>query len=450
MKCLEIVGKSCSTLYGDCRVKKRGRHFSELFAVFGSFLQCILGKFLLKGLHFFTLPLLTFYISRQEMGFYQLLSGGMGIFVEIATLGTRQHYSVAFFKHHRVYSRAKLIAANLWLYLRVTTVFFLLLFLIMGWQIERGSLVIFLLLLIHSYLNVFNELHVMTTKFYRQFLKYHAISFFFGGLQVGMVVVFVTVFKHRLLGFATALLITELLQLIYSALNSKRWLSLLHKMGKREVISPKKIVPFIKKSSLFIPSTLSFWLLMNVDQWMLGKMLGLESVGLYAFAGKFSLLFDYLISSSLILVYTPFFYQKLHKNPKQAGWNNSVVAGGILAGSIVICLLASQSLFLLQSIIAAHYYPALKLIPPLICVACIRLATHLLQLPLKFKQCLFFIIWSNLAVAGTNALLNTLWIPQYGIEGCLMASITSFLLLFFLSLTMSMIQPSKNLQPKEI
>lgn len=408
----------------------------EIASIGLNFIQCFLGKILLKAFNFISLPLLTFYISREEMGFYQLLVGGMGIFVELVTLGTRQLYGIDFFKHKMLYPKLLLMSKNLWVYLRITSLLFILLFLGLGWKINPSYIIVFFVVVLQSYLNIFNELYLKTLQFQTKFLRYNLTSLFFGALQIALVLLSVIVLKQKLIGLVVSLLVVEALQSLYYFICSKKVISLLQRIQKREKHEFKNISKLVKKSIIFVPSTLSLWLLMNIDQWMLGTMSGLESVGLYAFAGKFPLLFDYLLSSSFILVYTPFLYNKLRDNYRSGAWNTVMTACFVVIGSLLLYLFASKTTFLLNPIVSENFHPALEFIPPLVFVACIRLATHLLQLCIQFKNKIQFILWTNVAAAGSNALLNYLWIPKYGIHGCIMATVSSFILMFLMNLAL--------------
>ncbi len=419
-----------STLY----LKQVKQSVGEIPKILLYFFQCVTGKVFLKSFNFITMPLLTFYITPKEMGIYQLLFAGMGIFTEVATVGFRQYLSVDYFKNPHLSSRLNLVGKNLWVYLRVTSVAFLLMFLVLGWKIEAVYLFISLFAVLQSYLSIFNELYLNVVRFQMKFMRYNAISLLFGGLKVVGILIGVVLLKMQLMGLIFSLLVVEMVQLLYSAYSSKRALMLIRKTQIQQNFSFNSFYQTLKKSIIFVPSTISFWLLMNIDQWMLGSMMGLESVGLYALAGKFPLLFDYMISSSLIMVYTPFLYEKLRIRFVVTGWGNVMLSLAVLISSLFVYYLVNLNIHVLQSIVSSNYYDALDYIPVLVFVACIRLATHLLQLCIQFKGKISFIVCSNILSAAVNVFLNSVWIPKYGIQGCLMATLSSFVLMYFMNL----------------
>lgn len=396
-----------------------------------NFFQCFLGKILVRSCGLITLPLLTFYFSREEMGIYQLFLGGLGIFVEVATLGTRQYFAVEYFKYSSLYPRLSLVNKNVWINLKYTSVIFLLALLVVLNFFDKSYFGIFILFLFQSYLNIFNEMFLMFLQLQMKFTRYNLISFLFAATQTSLVVLAIVVLKFKLAGLALVLLFAELLFLAYFAVSSQRALRLISKMN---TMSNRKLFGLLKHSWLFVPSTISFWLLVNIDQWMLGGMTNLENVGLYAFAGKFPLFFDFLLSSTFIFVYTPVIYKGLKDNFVRAGNRNAKLSIAVFMCSGLIYGISILMTPYLKMFIAENFYASLVYIPPLVFVACIRLASHLLQLTIKYKGQIAFILWSNILTAVLNTIFNYLWIPVYGVNGCVMATALSFVCMFAVNL----------------
>ncbi|GAB4227874.1 MAG: hypothetical protein Tsb0021_04990 [Chlamydiales bacterium] len=386
---------------------------------------------MIRAFNFVTLPLLTFYITREEMGLYQLLVGGMAIGVEVLTLGTRQYITIEYFKQRGWRSKLLLLRHNLEVYLYITAPLFFFLYLILSFQIDGTYLLLLGITVIQSYCNTFNELYLSVLQFEMRFKKYNLVSFLFGFLQVSFVLIAVVFLRLKLYGFIFGLVLAEFLQLAYTLKITWRYFPLLKKIKRSKSFDLSNI---LKNSIVFIPSMLSFWLLMNIDQWMLGTQAGLEEVGLYAFAGKFPLLFDFLLTSSFILVYTPFLYRKLKIHFVSGAIGNIQLSFAVLVMSIGCYYLAYRLSFLCEWLISPNFYAAIDLIPSMLFIACIRFATHTIHLSLKFKQHLFFIMLCNFIAAILNISLNYLWIPTYGIQGCLFATLVSFSLMYVISL----------------
>jgi len=400
----------------------------EAMPFFKHFLHFLFGKILLKSFQFITLPLLTFYIATGDMGFYQLLVGGLAIFIEVVSLGTRKFFSVQFFKETALSARLSLINQNIWVFSRVTLIFYLCLAFLLSFFLDTRHLMIAAIILVQSYLSIYNELYLSVIRNNMQFSRYNATCLAFGSLQVCLVLFLVAYSGLSLLGLALSQLITEVLQIGYSYYASQSVFKTLHRLRKK--MNPADTYTMMKQSLIFIPSLLSFWLLMNIDQWMLSLMIGLNSVGLYALAMKFPLLFDYLIANSLILVYTPIIYNRMRGDFKRGLRLNCCTSVVLLLSGLIVYFICDRYHSLLKLLINQSYYPSLQYIAPLLLAACIRLATHILNLGLQFNHNIRFIVGANVAAAASNVMLNALLIPLYGVNGCLFATVLSFTVMY--------------------
>lgn len=409
--------------------------FKKNFGAFSAnFFQCFLGKILVRSCGLITLPLLTFYFTREEMGVYQLLLGGLGIFVEVATLGTRQYFAVEYFKYSTLYSRLNLVSKNLWVNLKYTSLIFLLALSGLLSFFDKSYFGIFVLFLFQSYLNIFNEMFLTFLQLQMKFTRYNILSFLFALTQMSLVVLAVVVLKFKLAGMALLLFIGEAVFLAFFSYRSRRSLLVVYKMFGLNKVSRSKVIGLLKQSWLFVPSTISFWLLVNIDQWMLGGMTNLDNVGLYAFAGKFPLFFDFLLSSTFIFIYTPVLYEGLKNKFVYVGNRNAMLSILVFIFSGLVYGVSVGLVPYIKVFISENFYASLAYIPPLIFVACTRLASNLLQLTFKYKGQIAFILWTNIFAAILNTILNYLWIPMYGINGCLMATTLSFVCMFVVNL----------------
>ncbi len=406
---------------------------SEIRSLWFNFFQCTLGKALVRSCGFITLPLLTFYFTKEEMGVYQLLVGGLAIFVELASLGTRQYLWVEYFKFSNLYSRTVLILRQLWVALCFTSVLFVTACAILMTQFDYFYWPVFILMFAQSYVNIFNELYLTFFQLRMKYARYNLLSFLLALSQMGTVVLTLTLLHFKLTGLVFGLLSANLLFFVFVVFSSKRYLKILYRLSRIKKGNFRSVVLLLKKSLLFLPPTLSFWLLVNIDQWMLGTMSGVADVGIYSFAGKFPLFFDYILSSTLILVYTPRLYHRLREQYRQGCEKNMLNALAVVVVGVLGYPLIGFLLPLGKYLISPNFYESLNYIPLLIFAAILRLATHLLQLTIRFEKFTGFIFWSNLFCALIDAVLNYFWIPKFGIMGCVYATVTSFAVMFFVN-----------------
>lgn len=406
---------------------------NETQALCMHFIQCVFCKILARACGMITLPLLTFYFTAEEMGIYQLLVGSLGIFVELATLGTRQFFSVEYCRFSTLYARLLLIVKNLWLTINFTSVLFLI---VMIFSISKFSVywLVFIFAFSQYYFSIFNEIYFSFLNLEMKFFRYNILLFFLAFIQMLMTILSLKVFHFKLTGFVFGLLFSDLLFLIYILVSLRKYLSSIKRLAKINKVRLHSVFALLKKTLPFLPPALSFWLLVNIDQWMLGAISGVDDVGIYAFAGKFSLFFDYIVSSTFILVYTPRLYHKLREEYHQACDRNTIYALVVVAMSFIFYQLVVILLPICRYFISENFYESLNYIPLLILAATLRLATHLLQLVIKYQRFVGFVFWSNIVCALLNAGLNYYWIPEFRIMGCVYATVVSFAAMFLANL----------------
>lgn len=401
--------------------------------VFIHSLQVIFGRFFLKIFSFLTLPLLTFYIANEEMGVYSLLTGGLGIFVELASLGTRKHFSIHYFKTSSTLEKLLLIGKNLLVSLRFSFPLFFLLVALFFFRLDSEYIVVTFLAVITAYLSMYNEMYLSVVRFNMQIEWYNTLSVGFGFFQTGSILVAVILFQGGLQGIFIALFLSELVQFLYSFFHSRKEIQLLKKIYlKKDSLSFKPCLQLVGDSLIFLPTTLSLWLLMNIDQWMLGSTLGLSSVSLYGLAGKFPLAFDFLVTYSFIIVYTPFIYEKFRLN--QGKKLNIIISFLIILAAFVLYYPMQVTSQLLGHLIDVRYQDAVQYVAPLMVMAFLRFASNILQLFLQYEEEVPFIIKTNFAAAILNILLNAYLIPIYGIHGAVVATIICFATMYLLTL----------------
>lgn len=397
--------------------------------VANGFGQNLLGKILLKSFSFLSLPLLTYWITTEEMGIFQLLFGGLGIFIEIVALGTRQLFAIEYFKNNSMLYRLRLIAQNLLIYFTCSSFLFILLLGSLLYYLPSKYWVISSLAVLWSYLNMFNELYLSVVRFNLQFFRYYATSLSFGLLQLILILLFVLGMDLHLMGLVVSYILSEVLQGFWALYASRRELRIMRHIKQ---VNTALIRQVLSRSVVFIPSVLSYWLLMNIDQWMLGSMMGLESVGIYGLAIRFALLFDFFISYSFFTIYTPHLFERLRQNYQNGCEKNIKVALVVFLAALILCGLAMFCTPVLKWMIAPSYYSSIAFVAPLLFAAATRFACGILQIGLQYRNLIPFLLWTNVAAAMTNSLLNFFWIPRFGIAGCIAATNVSFCLMFAL------------------
>lgn len=399
----------------------------------------------MRSLGFITIPLLTYYIQPADMGAYNLLWSYYGVMTEVCALGLRQLYVVDYFKSAHKGHRAALILQVLSIYFFLTTPLFFLSYLgviaLLGWKYA----VLGGILALSGYLRFFTEFYLNTLRLQMRFFCYNLFCLSFALLQLGFVITCVVGLQKGILGLACSVFIAEVLALLVAGCITRK--SLLRALAVRSIkrkIKFPNLLFLLKNSYPFIPSVLSFWVLTNVDQWMLEAFKGLSAAGLYSFALKMPQLLDYLVSSTFILVYTPIHYEGLKKDfTRQVKRSVLISLFCLLAGSASIYLFQSQ-IYLLKFWINIQYQEALGYIAPLLLAATIRLSMNVMHLTLHYQKKVSSIFFIHTLGALLNAGLNAWWIPTHGTWGCIAATLLSFCAMYLLTLALHLrLQESK-------
>ena len=189
----------------------------------------------------------------------------------------------------------------------------------------------------------------------------------------------------------------------------------------------------IRKSWPLIISSAAAMLYMKIDQFMLGQMVGLESVGIYAVAARLSE-FWYFVPIAVAAAIFPRLVELKASDP--AHYENRLreilryLFWLSLAIAIPISLTASQ----LITFLFGQPYREAGLI----------LAIHVWACPAVFmgmavekwfvtEDLLKFLIIRQVIAAGLNILLNFALIPQYGGAGAAVATVVSYTTAYYLS-----------------
>lgn len=195
-----------------------------------------------------------------------------------------------------------------------------------------------------------------------------------------------------------------------------------------------KIIPKYWKYALkiSIPSifhTLSDLVLMQCDRLMLTSMVGAEETAEYSVI--------YNVSSIIVAIYqaingawTPWFYRRISERDTE---NTKKYQGYyMLAFSIFACGMMTISPELIKIISPSNYWHGISYVAPIV------MASYLIFLYAFFSSYLLYvkktgIIAINTIVAAIlNLVLNYILIPKYKATGAVIATVMSYLLLFFL------------------
>ncbi len=184
----------------------------------------------------------------------------------------------------------------------------------------------------------------------------------------------------------------------------------------------------VSTSWLLIFSAAVSFILMRIDQVMIGQMLGTAEVGLYAVAVKFVEVWYFLpaiISASLFPAILN--AKKTDINIYQRRLLNFFVF--MLVFSLAVALgTVALSYYLVVGLFGAEYLPAVAVLRVYACSSVGLFLNWAFYQQLIAEDRLRLIFFSNFAGMVLNVCLNFLFIPRFGIIGAAWATLLSYLL----------------------
>ena len=176
-----------------------------------------------------------------------------------------------------------------------------------------------------------------------------------------------------------------------------------------------------------MPHVYFAWVLMSADRLIIGKMMDLESVGIYSLGYQFGMVM-FLTLNSIDSGWIPVFYETANKNDEL---NRNFLARAtefyfscVSSGAILMALMAS----LLFPFIAVKEFESAITVIPLVILGFSFLGFYYMGLKhLLFKRKTGLISLLTIISGLLNIMLNVLLIPITGIQGAAIATAASYL-----------------------
>ena len=236
-------------------------------------------------------------------------------------------------------------------------------------------------------------------------------------------ILFLLKFHWGINGYLLAYIVSYFLTILYAVITGgvlpdlKKW-SLDPKLGKA----------MLKYSVLLIPNTFMWWIINSSDRVMVTSMIGSSANGIYAISYKL----PSLLQTFITIFSTAWSYSAIREmdSSDNAEFSNQVYSS-LHAVAIIIGL---AMMFIMKPFLSVYveesYYEAWKYTPYLIIgFVFLSLASFLgtsYQVYKDSKGMLF----SSVAAAITNLLLNLILIPMIGVSGAALATCISYVVVF--------------------
>lgn len=357
-----------------------------------------------RAINFAVYPILTFFLIKSDLGYYDLIVNTIYLLIPLATFQISDGVYRAILPVNDRGARKAIISTGINIILTTTVVILLSVLIItkLFFPVQQGFLV-FLMALGYA-LNIsfkqivrglkLNKAYILSDIIY-SFVFVCALLVFLNGYLVGLEGVFVSFILANVLSIGYLLIATEIISYMS-----------FFKLPRRE-----NIRALFRYSVPLIPNTLSWWLVGSANTYIITIILGLAANGIYAIAFKFSSIV-YILNKIFTLAWQD---QLIGAESEDHQYNSKILNRLLVFLLIMVGLITLSSKPLLRIIVTGEYYEAWKYIPLLL------MATVFSSISSYFGA--FYLSWQN----TSKIFITTLY-------GALVAVISSVILTNWLGL----------------
>ena len=187
----------------------------------------------------------------------------------------------------------------------------------------------------------------------------------------------------------------------------------------------------------FIPGIMFSWVLASGDRWVLAYYSSMHEVGIYAIADLFAQLFYTLVLIPWSGSYLPHIMQTYAQNENNLApiekKNKQIMVASMIAATL--CILIGYVLFhsLLYRLLPSSYHASVPYILLLLIGQVFLLGSYFSSTLIQFHKKTYFLAFALAIPALSNLILNFLLTPQYGITGCTIATLISYVIYFMIT-----------------
>lgn len=383
-----------------------------------NFLIFLIGRFGAKALVFFMLPLYTTVLTTSQYGDIDLITSTAGLLIPIATLGMSE--AIFRFTMSKEYSSEQILSVGL----LTGAGAFLVIAAAAQWinLIFRWDFIIEMLVLLAA-----NVVYEFTTNFVKAEGK--SVEFVMIGLAQTLTalilnILFLVYFHLGVKGYVWAYVFSYLIPVCYLMIKEK----LNRKIRLRYFKTCIFKIMFLYSFPLIF-SSLSWWIIMASDRYMIRYFLGAGSVGIYSVASKIPSIFQTVIS--LLQTSCQITVNELYDTEPEkladffTGFSEFCRGGSFIFGSALIIVCQPVMMVLAKN----DFYSGWKYVP-FLCLSIVfsmssGLVSTLYGAHKKNKGAFI----ASVLGAVLNVFLNLILIPLIGVTGATIATAASRLLI---------------------
>ncbi len=383
-----------------------------------------------------TMPFLLTVLSPVDYGVISLINTFINILSIFLGLGLRQAIWLNFF-HHSVNEKKKIVNEILSTYIFVSLpIMAFLLFntssinkLLFSDQVDQAIIVV---AIISSFISFFCEFLYQILKFQQQAFLCTLLQLINTLSVILLNCILILKYKIGPLGMIVSICFSSIIICcVGSYLYFKKKLYIFLKLPSKDII-----FNYIINGMPFIPTMLFSWIIASSDKLILAKLATLADVGLYAIADTAGQLYYFIILQAVGSSYVPYILQEfanINNHIITEKENKIIMLYSMLVATVIVTIATFIAKKLAWLILPTSYIAVTDYIWLILMGYIFLMGTYFTNAYIQYKGKTFFIAFSFCIPAIINLVLNVLLIPKFKIYGCIIASLTAYIVYFCVS-----------------
>lgn len=381
-----------------------------------------LSKIFTQFISFLLLPFYTCYLSNSSYGTIDLINTYISLLVPVLTIQLEAAlFRFLIEKRGNVDEEKKIISTVFNIIVRLTIAF-----IIIGIVLTRFIKINFIsLIMINIIVVIFSNLLLQTARGIGNTKKYASASCFIGVTTIILNVILIAIFKLDVKAILISNIISNILGFIYLfiSLDMKEYIDF-------KLVDNNLAKELFKYSSPLVLNGVSWWIFNVSDRTIISLIIGTASNGIYAVSNKFSTL---LISLYGVfdLAWAESTSKTINNANREEYYSDVINMVSKLFSSVCLFLIIIMP-FIFPVFVNQGYSEAYMYIPILLISAIFSVLSSLhgsIYIALKKTN---KIMKTTVIAAGTNIILNLIFIKQFGLYAASISTLISYFAMFIL------------------
>lgn len=398
----------------------------DIYDIVKNFFIFFLGNFGSKIVTFLMLPFYTNFLTTEQYGTIDIVNSLALLFSPLITLGMAD--AIFRFIMSKDYDNKEVFSIGITI--NITGWIILLIF-----SIFTSNFISFNYLSYFFAILLSNTLYSLLSNFAKaknKLMIYSLLGLLQTILFVSLNIVFIKTLSYGILGYFASNVISNLVCILVYIIILKIW-----RYIDLKKITKKTLVDMLKYSLPLIPTTLSWWIIMLSDRYMITYFLGLSENGIYAIANKIPTILNTIVTIFIQAwqISSINIYEK--NTTKLSVFYSSSINYyemiNFVVGSIFICI----SPLIMYVLVKGRYYEGWIAVPFLIIsIIFSSLSGYVATIFSTYKKNVV-VCTSVILGAIINIIFNYFLIPKVGILGAAISSSLGYMFVFLIRLVYS-------------